>query len=89
MGSLSNSNKTAQIASIECFRVPPRWLFIKITDSGGDVGWREAPLEGHSEAVEGCLDAFQEGFVGTDAEGVLSTAACIGLPRETLCRLAS
>lgn len=56
------------IKSIEYFRVPPRWLFVKITDVAGNAGWGEASLEGHSEAVEGCLDAFADRFVGMDAE---------------------
>jgi hypothetical protein len=58
----------APIKYIEYFRVPPRWLFVKITDVDGYFGWGEASLEGHTEAVEGCLDAFTERFVGLDAE---------------------
>lgn len=64
----------APIASLEHFRVPPRWVFVKITDTSGNVGWGEATLEGHSDAVQGCLDAFakkltgqQAGFSGSDA----------------------
>lgn len=60
----------APISSISYFRLPPRWLFVKITDEGGQVGWGEASLEGHTEAVEGCLDAFRDRFVGMDAEYV-------------------
>ncbi|KAE8166949.1 enolase C-terminal domain-like protein [Aspergillus tamarii] len=60
----------APIEQIEYFRVPPRWLFIKITDSDGNFGWGEASLEGHTEAVEGCLDAFVERFVGLDANDI-------------------
>lgn len=41
---------------------------MKITDVDGYFGWGEASLEGHTEAVEGCLDAFTERFVGLDAE---------------------
>jgi galactonate dehydratase len=59
----------APIASIEYFRVPPRWLFVKIVDSKGNYGWGEASLEGHTQAVEGCLDAWIEMLVGNyDAE---------------------
>ncbi|KAF4630941.1 hypothetical protein G7Y89_g7192 [Cudoniella acicularis] len=50
----------AKISKIEYFRVPPRWLFVKITDAEGKVGWGEASLEGHTQAVEGCLDAYVE-----------------------------
>lgn len=53
---------------MEYFRVPPRWLFVKVTDEAGNVGWGEASLEGHTQAVEGCLDSWFEKFQGTDAE---------------------
>ena len=58
------------IASLEYFRVPPRWLFVKITDEEGKVGWGEASLEGHSQAVEGCLDAYRDRILGLNAECV-------------------
>lgn len=61
-----------EIASIEYFRVPPRWLFVKITDKDGNVGWGEASLEGHTQAVEGCLDAYIARYTGMEAEYVNS-----------------
>ncbi|KAL4918622.1 hypothetical protein BDW62DRAFT_217568 [Aspergillus aurantiobrunneus] len=60
----------APIAQIEYFRVPPRWLFVKITDTNGNYGWGEASLEGHTEAVEGCLVAFSQRFSGLDADDI-------------------
>ncbi|KAG9232508.1 mandelate racemase/muconate lactonizing protein-like protein [Amylocarpus encephaloides] len=60
----------AKIKTIEYFRVPPRWLFVKITDDAGNVGWGEASLEGHTQAVEGCLDAWIERYVGMDADEI-------------------
>lgn len=59
-----------KIAKMEYFRVPPRWLFVKITDEAGNVGWGEASLEGHTQAVEGCLDAWFERYSGMEAEYV-------------------
>ena len=61
----------ARIKTIEYFRVPPRWLFVKITDELGNAGWGEASLEGHTQAVEGCLDAWAERYVGLEAEWVI------------------
>lgn len=58
----------SKIKSIEYFRVPPRWLFVKIVDEAGNVGWGEASLEGHTQAVEGCLDSHIERLVGMNAE---------------------
>ncbi|OAR02198.1 hypothetical protein LLEC1_01136 [Akanthomyces lecanii] len=59
-----------KIAEIKYFRVPPRWLFVKITDDGGNIGWGEASLEGHIQAVEGCLDAWIAQYVGLDADDI-------------------
>ncbi|KAJ5038814.1 uncharacterized protein L3040_006493 [Drepanopeziza brunnea f. sp. 'multigermtubi'] len=60
----------AKIKSVEYFRLPPRWLFVKITDEEAKVGWGEASLEGHTQAVEGCLDAYRARIVGLDADDI-------------------
>jgi hypothetical protein len=43
------------IKTIESFAVRPRWVLVRVETTGGVVGWGEATLEGHSEAVEGSL----------------------------------
>jgi len=58
----------AKIKSIEYFRVLPRWLFVKVCDEQGHSGWGEATLERHTLAVEGCLDALTQRFVGYEAD---------------------
>ena len=58
------------IKSLEYFRVTPRWLFVKVTDAEDNYGWGEASLEGHSEAVEGALDALAVRFVGSEADEI-------------------
>ncbi|KAK1081557.1 hypothetical protein LTR33_004579 [Friedmanniomyces endolithicus] len=60
----------APIATIEHFRVLPRWLFVKITDSEGRVGWGEATLEGHTEAIEGTLKGYANRFIGLEADDI-------------------
>ena len=60
----------APIRSIEYFRVKPRWLFVKITDTNDHFGWGEATLEGHTQAVEGTLDELIARLVGYEAEHV-------------------
>ncbi|KAK9366596.1 enolase C-terminal domain-like protein [Lipomyces kononenkoae] len=59
-----------KIADIEYFRVPPRWLYVKVTDVDGNFGWGEASLEGHTEAVEGALEEFKSRFVGWEANNI-------------------
>lgn len=38
----------AKIKSVEHFRVKPRWLFVKITDEEGRVGWGEVSSSNRS-----------------------------------------
>ncbi|KAK3935720.1 mandelate racemase/muconate lactonizing enzyme domain-containing protein [Diplogelasinospora grovesii] len=59
-----------KITSMQYYRVPPRWLFVKIIDDAGNVGWGEASLEGHTQAVEGCLDAWFDRYLGFEADDV-------------------
>ena len=54
------------IAQIETFIVPPRWLFVRIETDDGAVGWGEASLEGHAEAVDGAFASLRDRFVGHD-----------------------
>ncbi|MDB5669948.1 MAG: dgoD [Alphaproteobacteria bacterium] len=55
-----------KIARIETFYVPPRWLFVRIESDDGAVGWGEASLEGHAEAVDGAFAAMRDRFIGND-----------------------
>ncbi|KDQ31976.1 hypothetical protein PLEOSDRAFT_48944 [Pleurotus ostreatus PC15] len=58
------------IAKVEAFRVPPRWLFVRVETMSGVVGWGEATLEGHTQAVEGALEDLTHRFVGWDADNI-------------------
>src|SRR5687767_9164222 len=55
-----------KIGRIETFYVPPRWLFVRIESDEGAVGWGEASLEGHAEAVDGAFEALRDRFIGHD-----------------------
>ena len=45
--------KADSIASFELFKVPPRWLFLRVETKAGVVGWGEPNLEGFSGMNEG------------------------------------
>ncbi|PIG87858.1 D-galactonate dehydratase [Aspergillus arachidicola] len=60
----------AKIKTIEYFRVLPRWLFVKVVDEDGNHGWGESTLEGHTEAVEGTLNALCKRFQGYEADDI-------------------
>ncbi len=59
-----------KLAKIESFAVPPRWLFIRVETEEGAVGWGEASLEGHAEAVEGVFASFRDRFLGRDGAAI-------------------
>ena len=56
-----------KIGRIETFYVAPRWLFVRVESDDGAVGWGEASLEGHAEAVDGAFESLRDRFVGHDA----------------------
>jgi galactonate dehydratase len=55
-----------KIGKIETFYVQPRWLFVRVESDDGAVGWGEASLEGHAEAVDGAFEPLRDKFVGAD-----------------------
>lgn len=60
----------AKIKTVEYFRVKPRWLFVKVTDTDDCYGWGEGTLEGHTKAVEGALDEIINRIVGMEADDI-------------------
>lgn len=62
-----NTRPVSRIVRIETFRVPPRWLFVRVETDDGAVGWGEASLEGHAEAVEGAFASLRDRFIGADS----------------------
>ncbi|MDV6330881.1 galactonate dehydratase [Asticcacaulis sp. 201] len=74
----------SKIVRIETFPVPPRWMFVRVETDDGLIGWGEASLEGHTEAVAGAYAALQDRFLGFDAdriEDVWQTAYRLGFYR--------
>ena len=59
-----------KIGRIETFYVPPRWLFVRVETEDGAVGWGEASLEGHAEAVDGAFEALRDRFIGHDGRRI-------------------
>jgi galactonate dehydratase len=58
------------LAKIETFAVPPRWLFVRVETDEGAVGWGEASLEGHAEAVDGTFASLRDRVLGRDAADI-------------------
>jgi galactonate dehydratase len=58
--------QSVKITAMECFPVPPRWLFLKLSTDEGLVGWGEPVLEGHVGAVEAAVMEAGEYLIGHD-----------------------
>ncbi|KAF9233418.1 enolase C-terminal domain-like protein [Melanogaster broomeanus] len=64
------SRASSLISKIEIFRVPPRWLFVRVETADNFVGWGESTLEGHTEAIEGAFEDLASRFLDWDADGI-------------------
>lgn len=53
-----------KIESYELFKVPPRWLFLRITTSEGIVGWGEPVIEGKADTVKAAVIEMMEQLIG-------------------------
>lgn len=64
------ASRSREIVRIETFALAPRWLFVRVETRDGAVGWGEASLEGHAEAVDGVFASLRDRFIGADAERI-------------------
>src|SRR5690606_9583180 len=58
------------IDQIELFKVPPRWLFLKITLRNGLVGWGEPVVEGRADTVQAAVEELKPYLLGQDARRI-------------------
>ncbi len=58
------------ITKVELFRVPPRWLFLKLTTASGIFGWGEPVVEGRAATVEACIREIEEHLIGHPANKI-------------------
>ena len=59
-----------RIAKMELFKVPPRWLFLKITTQNGIIGWGEPVIEGKAATVEACVNELSKHVIGRSANDI-------------------
>jgi galactonate dehydratase len=55
-----------KIKSYELFKVPPRWLFLKIETDEGITGWGEPIVEGRADTVKAAVDEIMQTMIGKD-----------------------
>ncbi|TXG37534.1 galactonate dehydratase [Seonamhaeicola maritimus] len=59
-----------KIVKIELFKVPPRWLFLKITTQLGIIGWGEPVVEGKADSVAACIKELEKFIIGRNANEI-------------------
>lgn len=62
--------KDLRIKKIELFKVPPRWLFLKMTTECGLVGWGEPVVEGKADSVAAAVRELGAQLIGHDASNI-------------------
>ena len=55
-----------KVTSLELFKVPPRWLFLKVLTDTGVAGWGEPVVEGRAETVWTAVEELSGYLVGKD-----------------------
>jgi galactonate dehydratase len=55
-----------KITKLTTYRLPPRWMLLKIETDEGVVGWGEPVIEGRARTVETAVHEFSHYLVGQD-----------------------
>ena len=55
-----------KITNLTLYKVPPRWLFLKIDTDEGISGWGEPVIEGRADTVRTAVEEFRQNLIGRD-----------------------
>jgi galactonate dehydratase len=55
-----------KITKLTLYRVPPRWMFLKVETDEGITGWGEPVIEGRARTVEAAVGELSHYLVGQD-----------------------
>jgi len=55
-----------KVTKLTTYRLPPRWMFLKIETDEGIVGWGEPVIEGRARSVEAAVHELSEYVIGQD-----------------------
>lgn len=55
-----------KITSMKLYKLPPRWLFLKIETDEGISGWGEPVVEGSADTVRTAVEEFSRYLIGKD-----------------------
>lgn len=63
-------SQDTDVSRLELFKVPPRWLFLKVTTADGVVGWGEPVVEGRADSVAAAVDELADYVKGHPANRI-------------------
>lgn len=55
-----------KITNMTLYKLPPRWLFLKVDTDEGIVGWGEPVVEGRADTVRTAVEEFKGWLIGKD-----------------------
>ena len=55
-----------KITGMKLYKLPPRWLFLKIETDEGISGWGEPIIEGSADAVRAAVEEYAKYLMGKD-----------------------
>ena len=55
-----------KVTGISLYKVPPRWLFLKVETDAGLAGWGEPIVEGRADTVAACVRELSDYLIGKD-----------------------
>ncbi|MCL1793607.1 MAG: galactonate dehydratase [Oscillospiraceae bacterium] len=55
-----------KITEMTLYKVPPRWLFLKVETNEGITGWGEPIIEGRAETVKAAVEEYRGYLIGKD-----------------------
>ena len=55
-----------KVTKLTCYRLAPRWMFLKIETDEGVSGWGEPVIEGRARSVEAAVNELSAYVVGQD-----------------------
>ena len=56
-----------KVTKLTTYRLPPRWMFLKVETDEGVTGWGEPVIEGRARSVETAVNELSEYVIGKDA----------------------
>ncbi|MEX1827961.1 galactonate dehydratase [Luteibacter sp. CQ10] len=59
-----------KVTKITTYRVPPRWMFLKMETDEGVVGWGEPVVEGRARTVEAAVHELSEFVIGKNPANI-------------------